>query len=359
MFNHKFTTMKRLYLLLAIAAIGVAACHNENPQEVIPPVEEKEVDARLKFMDDVCALGIEVDDDLFLWHLENKVFYYGNDSEGTASRCSYGDIGMYGSKDGEMIWNLPSGNWDRNNRTLIMMDNGYCRTHGIWGYFPNENLEENRFPEYEYDEKGYRNRYWRYDAETNMLYTNMWGLERVDDSCAEVLYVDSRIAILKGQIMNEPSTKNADWGYFYVDFKKYDREAYMSEYDKDFTYYPEYIEGDWELIEMDKSVLTFDAEGGTESSVALNYDCLWLCYAGEYVANDNGTIQKSRYYDPTEDGLIIEASWFRVEIPEGRENELVMTVKTNNTQMPREGFVEFQVAGGDAFSFIEIRQMAE
>ena len=57
--------MKRLYLLLAIAAIGVAACHNENPQEVIPPVEEKEVDARLKFMDDVCALGIEVDDDLF------------------------------------------------------------------------------------------------------------------------------------------------------------------------------------------------------------------------------------------------------------------------------------------------------
>lgn len=359
MFNHKFTTMKRLYLLLAIAAIGVAACHNENPQEVIPPVEEKEVDARLKFMDDVCALGIEVDDDLFLWHLENKVFYYGNDSEGTASRCSYGDIGMYGSKDGEMIWNLPSGNWDRNNRTLIMMDNGYCRTHGIWGYFPNENLEENRFPEYEYDEKGYRNRYWRYDAETNMLYTNMWGLERVDDSCAEVLYVDSRIAILKGQIMNEPSTKNADWGYFYVDFKKYDREAYMSEYDKDFTYYPEYIEGDWELIEVDKSVLTFDAEGGTESSVALNYDCLWLCYAGEYVANDNGTIQKSRYYDPTEDGLIIEASWFRVEIPEGRENELVMTVKTNNTQMPREGFVEFQVAGGDAFSFIEIRQMAE
>ena len=359
MFNHKFITMKRLYLLLAIAAIGVAACHNENPQEVIPPVEEKEVDARLKFMDDVCALGIEVDDDLFLWHLENKVFYYGNDSEGTASRCSYGDIGMYGSKDGEMIWNLPSGNWDRNNRTLIMMDNGYCRTHGIWGYFPNENLEENRFPEYEYDEKGYRNRYWRYDAETNMLYTNMWGLERVDDSCAEVLYVDSRIAILKGQIMNEPSTKNADWGYFYVDFKKYDREAYMSEYDKDFTYYPEYIEGDWELIEMDKSVLTFDAEGGTESSVALNYDCLWLCYAGEYVANDNGTIQNSRYYDPTEDGLIIEASWFRVEIPEGRENELVMTVKKNNTQMPREGFVEFQVAGGDAFSFIEIRQMAE
>ena len=351
--------MKRLYLLLAIAAIGVAACHNENPQEVIPAVEEKEVDARLKFMDDVCALGIEVDDDLFLWHLENKVFYYGNDSEGTASRCSYGDIGMYGSKDGEMIWNLPSGNWDRNNRTLIMMDNGYCRTHGIWGYFPNENLEENRFPEYEYDEKGYRNRYWRYDAETNMLYTNMWGLERVDDSCAEVLYVDSRIAILKGQIMNEPSTKNADWGYFYVDFKKYDREAYMSEYDKDFTYYPEYIEGDWELIEMDKSVLTFDAEGGTESSVALNYDCLWLCYAGEYVANDNGTIQKNRYYDPTEDGLIIEASWFRVEIPEGRENELVMTVKKNNTQMPREGFVEFQVAGGDAFSFIEIRQMAE
>lgn len=359
MFNHKFTTMKRLYLLLAIAAIGIAACHNENPQEVIPPVEEKEVDARLKFMDDVCALGIEVDDDLFLWHLENKVFYYGNDSEGTASRCSYGDIGMYGSKDGEMIWNLPSGNWDRNNRTLIMMDNGYCRTHGIWGYFPNENLEENRFPEYEYDEKGYRNRYWRYDTETNMLYTNMWGLERVDDSCAEVLYVDSRIAILKGQIMNEPSTKNADWGYFYVDFKKYDREAYMSEYDKDFTYYPEYIEGDWELIEMDKSVLTFDAEGGTESSVALNYDCLWLCYAGEYVANDNGTIQKSRYYDPTEDGLIIEALWFRVEIPEGRENELVMTVKKNNTQMPREGFVEFQVAGGDAFSFIEIRQMAE
>ena len=359
MFNHKFTTMKRLYLLLAIAAIGVAACHNENPQEVIPPVEEKEVDARLKFMDDVCALGIEVDDDLFLWHLENKVFYYGNDSEGTASRCSYGDIGMHGSKDGEMIWNLPSGNWDRNNRTLIMMDNGYCRTHGIWGYFPNENLEENRFPEYEYDEKGYRNRYWRYDAETNMLYTNMWGLERVDDSCAEVLYVDSRIAILKGQIMNEPSTKNADWGYFYVDFKKYDREAYMSEYDKDFTYYPEYIEGDWELIEVDKSVLTFDAEGGTESSVALNYDCLWLCCAGEYVANDNGTIQKSRYYDPTEDGLIIEASLFRVEIPEGRENELVMTVKKNNTQMPREGFVEFQVAGGDAFSFIEIRQMAE
>ena len=351
--------MKRLYLLLAIAAIGVAACHNENPQEVIPPVEEKEVDARLKFMDDVCALGIEVDDDLFLWHLENKVFYYGNDSEGTASRCSYGDIGMYGSKDGEMIWNLPSGNWDRNNRTLIMMDNGYCRTHGIWGYFPNENLEENRFPEYEYDEKGYRNRYWRYDAETNMLYTNMWGLERVDDSCAEVLYVDSRIAILKGQIMNEPSTKNADWGYFYVDFKKYDREAYMSEYDKDFTYYPEYIEGDWELIEMDKSVLTFDAEGGTENSVALNYDCLWHCYAREYVANDNGTIQKSRYYDPTENGLIIEASWFRVEIPEGRENELVMTVKKNNTQMPREGFVEFQVAGGDAFSFIEIRQMAE
>ena len=300
-----------------------------------------------------------MDDDLLLWHLENKVFYYGNDSEGTASRCSYGDIGMYGSKDGEMIWNLPSGNWDRNNRTLIMMDNGYCRTHGIWGYFPNENLEENRFPEYEYDEKGYRNRYWRYDAETNMLYTNMWGLERVDDSCAEVLYVDSRIAILKGQIMNEPSTKNADWGYFYVDFKKYDREAYMSEYDKDFTYYPEYIEGDWELIEMDKSVLTFDAEGGTESTVALNYDCLWLCCAGEYEANDNGTIQKSRYYDPTEDGLIIEASWFRVEIPEGRENVLVMTVKTNNTQMPREGFVEFQVAGGDAFSFIEIRQMAE
>lgn len=88
--------MKRLYLLLAIVAMGVAACHKEAPQEVNPPVEEKEVDARLKFMDDACALGIEVDDELFLWHLENKVFYYGNDSEGTASGCSYGDIGMYG-----------------------------------------------------------------------------------------------------------------------------------------------------------------------------------------------------------------------------------------------------------------------
>ena len=219
--------------------MGVAACHKEAPQEVNPPVEEKEVDARLKFMDDACALGIEVDDELFLWHLENKVFYYGNDSEGTASGCSYGDIGMYGWKNGEMTWNLPSGNWERNNRALIMMENGYCRAHGIWGYFPGEDLEENRFPEYEYDEKGYRNRYWHYDAETNMLYTNMWGLERVDDSCAEVLYVDGKIAILKGQIMYEPNIRSADWGYFYVDFKKYDREEYMNEYDKEFTSYYE------------------------------------------------------------------------------------------------------------------------
>lgn len=347
--------MKRLYLLLAIVAMGVAACHKEAPQEVNPPVEEKEVDARLKFMDDACALGIEVDDELFLWHLENKVFYYGNDSEGSASGCSYGDIGMYGWKNGEMTWNLPSGNWERNNRALIMMENGYCRAHGIWGYFPGEDLEENRFPEYEYDEKGYRNRYWHYDAETNMLYTNMWGLERVDDSCAEVLYVDGRIAILKGQIMGEPNDRAADWGYFYVDFKKYDRKAYMSEYNKDFTYYPEYIEGDWDPIEMDESVLTFDGFGGTQTTTVLNYNSVWLCYGCEYGATDyDGTILPNKYINPTENGRVIDGSWYRVEIPEGRENELVVTVKENNTQVRRNAYIE--LSAGDVFSFIDIRQ---
>lgn len=229
--------MKKVCLLLAIVAMGVVACHNEESKEVNTPVEAKEVDARLKFMDDMCALGLEVDDELFLWHLETKVFYYGNDSKGTASGCSYGDIGMYGYKDGEMIWDLSTGNWRHNNRTLIMMEDGYCRTHGIWGYFPDD--EDNRFPEYDYDEKGYRNRYWRYDAETNILYTNMWGTEPEDDCCAEVLYVDGKIAILKGQIMYEPNSRSADWGYFYVDFKKYDREEYMNEYDKEFTSYYE------------------------------------------------------------------------------------------------------------------------
>ena len=113
---------------------------------------------------------------------------------------------------------------------LFLLPTPYC-------LLPDE--EDNRFPEYDYDEKGYRNRYWRYDAETNMLYTNMWGVEPEDDSCAEVLYVDGKIAILKGQIMYEPNIKSADWGYFYVDFKKYDREAYMNEYDKEFTSYYE------------------------------------------------------------------------------------------------------------------------
>lgn len=63
----------------------------------------------------------------------------------------------------------------------------------------------------------------------------MWNIDDTLEYSAEVLYVDSRIAILKGHVMDEPSKSLADWGYFYVDFKKLDREAYMSEYNKDFT----------------------------------------------------------------------------------------------------------------------------
>lgn len=348
--------MKRFYLLLAVLAVAVASCQKEEtPKEVIPPVEEeKEVDARLEFMDAACALGSEIDDDLFLWLLENKVFFYGDDMNGIESGCSYGDIGLYGSKNGEIFWDVPYSNPIRNNRTLIMMENGICRTHGIWADFPDS--EDNRFPEYEYDEKGYRNRYWRYDAETNILYTNMWGIERVDDSCAEVLYVDGRVAILKGQVMGEPSNRIADWGYFYVDFKKFDREEYMNDYDKDFTYYPEYIEDGWDPIEMDKSVLTFGPEGGEQSTTSLNYDGLWLNYGYEEVETDNNVTINNRFVDATENGRVIESSWYRVEIPEGSNNVLVVTVDATLTAIPRTAIIEFQVAGGDAFSFIEIRQ---
>ena len=239
--------MKRLYLLLAIVALGVAACNDETSQQVTPPAEEKEVDARLKFMDDACAMGVEVDDHLFLWHLENKVFYYGNDSKGTASGCSYGDIGMYVSEDGELTHKyMAEAMYLYNHRALMMFENNVCRVNGYWGDRP-FHVEGNRFPEYDYHEKGFRNRYWRYDAETNMLYTKMWNVDdltsdeiaQIEECSAEVLYVDHNVAILKGHIMEEPLKEYADWGYFYVDFRKYDREAYTSEYDKDFTFYPD------------------------------------------------------------------------------------------------------------------------
>lgn len=237
--------MKRCYLLLAVVAITVAACQNEEVSgDVNPPVMEQK-DARLMLMDELCALGEEVDDELFLFHLQSNVFDYSNDRNGTESGCSYSDIGMYVSVDGELTheYDVMS---KFNNRTLIMMDGNVCRVNGKWGDCPFHE-EGNRFPEYNYSDKGFRNRYWRYDAETNTLYTKMWFIDdlssdeiaQIEECSAEVLYVDHKIAILKGRIMDEPSTEYADWGYFYVDFKKLDREAYMEEYHRDFTYYYE------------------------------------------------------------------------------------------------------------------------
>lgn len=183
-----------------------------------------ENDARLKFIEEKCAEGAEIDDELFLTHLKNDVFFIDYDSTNPTSGAAYGDIGVYPMHNsGILLWlDIATVSTTITHTTLkfIMMEDDVCRV----------------CCRAESQELGYRERYWSYDAETNTIATKTFR-ELGDDktSFAEVIYVDEQIAILKGSFFGVPYNKYYSWAYFYINFAEYDRQSALLEHSKRLT----------------------------------------------------------------------------------------------------------------------------
>lgn len=165
----------------------------------------------------------EVDDKQFLDALNGSVFYVGQDAEDDTSGAVYGSIGIYPYYNGKYYYKTP---YEVGGlgleliipNTLLFKDGGegrqcvsYDEVAGI-GYG-----NECRYIEFA----------WSYDSERNILSTNYLDKEGFVE--AQVVYIDSKCAILKGRVLGYPPV-GCDYAYFYADFTKYDYNEIEAKY---------------------------------------------------------------------------------------------------------------------------------
>ena len=118
-------------------------------------------------------------------------------------------------------------------------------------------------------------------------------------------------------------------------------------------------DGLWPPIKLDKSSITFSAQGGQETVSMKNYSFWWINAGyegmeninGEWVYNNVATPECSEEYNYD----ILDGGWYQAVVPNnGRSNQLVVTVQANSTGVERKATIAMEA--GDAFTTIQISQ---
>lgn len=166
----------------------------------------------------------EVDDKQFLDALKSSVFYIGKDEDDDASGAAYGSVGIYPYYNGRYYHRTPYEVGGLGLElvipsTLLFKDGGEGRQCVSYDEYAGVGFgSEYRYIEFE----------WSYDSERNILTTNDFNKAGFVE--AQVVYVDSKCAILKGRVLGYPP-QECDYAYFYVDFTKYDYNEIETKYD--------------------------------------------------------------------------------------------------------------------------------
>ena len=186
-------------------------------------------DAHAHMIEQVTATTNEIDDDAFLDKLYNSAINLCPDTSVVEDGCSYHKTYVYSVKDDFMIWSLPQ--TILNHLVVFMEDNTArcCSTYYNYKLF--SSIAEQKDC-YELDDKVYASLEWRYDADTNTIFSCN------DKAQAEVIYFDGDIAILRGSLFGGIALSfpmNSDYDYFIFDFNREDRAKVMEEYPIDIT----------------------------------------------------------------------------------------------------------------------------
>ena len=121
-------------------------------------------------------------------------------------------------------------------------------------------------------------------------------------------------------------------------------------------------DGQWEPIKLNKNEVSFLAQGGVDTVIALNYDQWWITGAHEGTKHVQGELVYINHVEPesTTGGYIvlndtIDGGWYHAVVPDrSRSNRLIIKVDPNNSIIARKATIEMEC--GDAFTSIHITQ---
>ena len=121
-------------------------------------------------------------------------------------------------------------------------------------------------------------------------------------------------------------------------------------------------DGAWEPMELDKTHISFQPEGGQNTVSVMNYPRWWINGGYEVIRIDDQKINSDYIHASSSDGEeaytydILEGGWYHVMIPDkGKSNTIIITVDPIGDEgHPREAMIEMQA--GNTFSNISIAQ---
>jgi len=121
-------------------------------------------------------------------------------------------------------------------------------------------------------------------------------------------------------------------------------------------------DGQWEPIKLNKKELSFSAQGGVDTVIALNYNQWWITGAHEGMKHVQGELVYLNYVEPESTGGryttfndTIDGGWYHAVVPDrSRSNRLIIKVDPNTSIIARKATIEME--SGDAFTSIQITQ---
>lgn len=120
-------------------------------------------------------------------------------------------------------------------------------------------------------------------------------------------------------------------------------------------------DGQWEPIKLNKKELSFSAQGGVDTVIALNYNSWWITGAHEGTKHVQGELVYINYVEPesTSGHMVlndtIDGGWYHAVVPDkSRSNRLIIKVDPNTSIIARKATIEMEC--GDAFTSIQITQ---
>lgn len=189
------------------------------PFDVVFRLYADENDLRLKRMLELANSG-PADSEKFIDAVLSSVISVETDYSGKESGCIYGDVCMYVYANG-VYYRKDDAEGPTLPPLLVMFEDGVYRE-----CFSSDRVNE-AGPSVPVGSRMYIEYEWSYDTSTNTLYTN--GSE---EDGAKLLYINDNVAILKGHICGFPYS--GEYGLFYIDFNKYDRDKILEEYNLNF-----------------------------------------------------------------------------------------------------------------------------
>lgn len=118
----------------------------------------------------------------------------------------------------------------------------------------------------------------------------------------------------------------------------------------------ESLDGKWDPIEVNKSMVVFKKAGGCDTIRVKNYSGWWLSSVAVTV-NDSIAYQSPDYSSSGDvDFLSMKGDWYSIQIPEDNKRLLVVKCDENPNNDYRE--LKVHVTVGDAFSSVLIKQLA-